>query len=264
VHIPGQQSIPPRARVPAFAVEERHGWVWLWYGEAHRADRSRIPEYPWFDDPRWRGFQLYFHVAAAAQLFVDNLLDLSHVAFTHRHSIGAASAANSEARLEVAVEPTRVIGCRTLRDVDPGPFIASWGDFPGRIDRTSTFTWRAPTNMEVKAEFADSRRKITIMVINPITPETETSSHFWLGWARDFALEDATLDERAKAENTQVILEDVAIIEAQQRRISERPQCEPVAIHSDRAIVAVHGVLRRLFAEQSESAPAAEGRSVAR
>lgn len=252
IHIPGQVSIPPRARVEAFAVAERHGWVWVWMGDAARADAALIPDWPWFDHPAWRGFQLYFHVKGAAQLFVDNLLDLSHVAFTHKNSIGAASAADAEARLEVREESDRVIGCRRLKGVEPGPFIAAWGNFPGRVDRTSTFTWRPPSNMEIRAEFQDSagggapERKITIMVINPITPETETTSHFWIGWARDFKLDDAALTERSKQENTQVILEDVRVIEGQQRVIAARPGLAPVPIAADGALVAVHKIIERL------------------
>jgi vanillate O-demethylase monooxygenase subunit len=252
VHIPGQAAIPPRARVEAFRVLERHGWVWIWLGAAERADPALIPAWPWFAHPDWRGFQLYFHVRAAAQLFVDNLLDLSHVAFTHGNSIGAAAAADADARLEVKAEGEMVTGCRALKGVEPGPFIASWGSFPGRIDRTSSFTWRPPSNMEIRAEFNDaanaerSSRKITIMVINPITPETETTSHFWIGWARDFALDDAALTERSKAENTQVIMEDVRLIEGQQRVLSARPGLAAVPIVADGALVAVHKVLERL------------------
>jgi len=259
VHIPGQASIPPRARVEAFPAVERHGWVWVWIGDPARADAASIPDWPWFDHADWRGFQLYFHVKGAAQLFVDNLLDLSHVAFTHRNSIGAASAADAEARMEVREEEGRVIGCRMLKSVDPGPFIAAWGNFAGRVDRTSTFTWRAPSNMEIRAEFQDAAgervppRKITIMVINPITPETETTSHFWIGWARDFALDDAALTERSKQENTQVILEDVRVIEGQQRVISGRPGLKPVPIVADGALAAVHKALERLAAGGSPS-----------
>jgi len=246
VHIPGQAAIPPRARVEAFPALDRHGWAWLWLGDAARADPTLIPDWPWFEHPDWRGFQLYFHVQAGAQLFVDNLLDLSHVAITHRNSIGAASAADADARLDVKSEGERVTGCRALRGVDPGPFIAAWGKFPGRIDRTSTFTWRPPSNMEIKAEFADPDRKITIMVINPITPETATSSHFWIGWARDFALGDEALTERSKQENTQVIHEDARVIEGQQRVLLSRPGLAPVPINADGAVIAVHKVLERL------------------
>ncbi len=248
IHIPGQAAIPPRARVEAFAVAERHGWAWLWFGAKERADPAQIPHWPWFDHLDWRGFQLYFHVQAAAQLFVDNLLDLSHVAFTHRRSIGASSAAEAAARLDVAVDGDIVRGTRGLRDVEPGPFIADWGKFPGRIDRTSSYTWRPPSNMEIRAEFSDAERKIVIMVINPVTPESATSSHFWIGWARDFALGDAAFTERAKAENTQVIAEDVRIIEGQQRVLSSRPDLTAVPIQADGAVAAVHKVLARLRA----------------
>jgi phenylpropionate dioxygenase-like ring-hydroxylating dioxygenase large terminal subunit len=257
MHIPGQASIPPRARVEAFPALDRHGWVWLWLGEAARADPALIPDWPWFAHPGWRGFQLYFHVNAAAQLFVDNLLDLSHVAITHRNSIGAASAADAEAVLEVKAEDERVSGVRALKGVEPGPFIAAWGKFPGRIDRTSTFTWRPPSNMEIKAEFADaasagrSGHKITIMVINPITPETATTAHFWIGWARDFALDDDALTERSKQENTQVIMEDVRVIEGQQRVLATRPGLAAVPINADAAVIAVHKALERLRAKDS-------------
>jgi phenylpropionate dioxygenase-like ring-hydroxylating dioxygenase large terminal subunit len=222
--------------------------VWIWLGEPARADAALIPDWPWFRHADWRGFQLYFHVHAGAQLFVDNLLDLSHVAFTHKTSIGAASAADADAKLEVHVEGDEVRGRRLLKSVEPGPFIGNWGKFPGRIDRTSSFTWRPPSNMEIRAEFADEARKITIMVINPITPETETTSHFWIGWARDFALGDDELTARAQAENTQVIMEDVRVIEGQQRVLSARPGLAAVPINADGALVAVHKVLERLRA----------------
>jgi len=246
VHIPGQNAIPPRARVEAFPVREAHGWVWVWLGDAARADAALIPDWPWFRHRDWRGFQLYFHVGAAAQLFVDNLLDLSHVAFTHHKSIGAASAADADAKLEVRVDGEEVRGRRLLKGVEPGPFIANWGKFPGRIDRTSSFTWRPPSNMEIRAEFGDGARKITIMVINPITPETATTSHFWIGWARDFALDDDALTERSKEENTQVIREDVRVIEGQQRVLAARPDLTAVPINADGAVIAVHKVLERL------------------
>lgn len=256
VHVPAQSQIPPRLRVRSYPVVDRHGWVWLWLGEAERADPAAIPDFYWFDDAAWNGFQLYFHVKASSQLFVDNLLDLSHVAFTHRNSIGAASAADAEVDLDTMVDGDVVRGRRALKGVEPGPFIAKWGNFAGRIDRTSTYVWRPPSNIEIRAEFADATdasRKITIMVINPITPETATTAHFWIGWARDFMLDDEALTQGAIKDNTQVILEDVEVIEAQQRVMLDNPGIKAVPINADRAVVAVHKVIERLAAEQAAS-----------
>lgn len=55
----------------------------------------------------------------------------------HRHaplSLGAASAADVDAKLEVCVDGDGVRGRRLLNSVEPWSFIASWGSFPGRID----------------------------------------------------------------------------------------------------------------------------------
>jgi phenylpropionate dioxygenase-like ring-hydroxylating dioxygenase large terminal subunit len=249
-HVPGQASVPPRARVRRYAAEDRWGWVWVWIGDAAAADPAAIPHFPWFASDQWNGFHKYFHVEGAAQLFVDNLLDLSHVAFTHQNSIGSRAAADVVPVLDLKVEGDRATGRRRMIDVEPGPFIAKWGNFAGRIERCSTYRWQPPSVIEITAEFSDARNKITIMVINPITPETGRTSHFWLGWARDFMLGDAALTEGAVRDNTQVILEDVRVIEAQQRRIEQFPGVAAVPINADQALVAVHKILDRLFAEQ--------------
>ena len=254
--VPGQGQVPPQACVRSYAVAERDGWVWLWIGDAARADPAAVPSLPYFGVPAWAGFQKYFHVKAACQLFVDNLLDLSHVAFTHAASIGSASAADAPADMEVRSESDGVRGARVLHDVEPGPFIRAWGGFEGMIERNSSYIWRPPSVMEIRSRFSDPERAITVMVINPITPETATTSHFWIGWARDFNLDDAEETARAVEQNTQVILEDVRVIEAQQQRLSKYPDLQAVPIAADKAVLAVHRYLNRLHAAQTADAAA--------
>lgn len=255
IDVPGQDRIPPQACVRPFPVVEKDGWLWVWIGDGTKADTAMVPSFPYFDVAGWSGFQKYFHVQAAAQLFIDNLLDLSHVPFTHAHSIGAASAADAPAEMDIAVESDCVRGTRLVRDVEPGPFIAEWGGFPGRISRHAVYTWRPPSVMEIRSTFSDAERAIAVMIVNPVTPETETSAHFWIGWARDFRLGDAAETARAVDQNTQVILEDVRIIEAQQRRIEGRPSAKPVPIKADRAVIAVQRFVDRLHRRQRNDGP---------
>lgn len=250
VDVPGQDQIPPQACVRPYPVAERDGWIWIWIGDPALADTAAVPSLPYFAAPGWSGFQKYFHVKAAAQLFIDNLLDLSHVPFTHANSIGAASAADAPAEMELMIEADRVCGERLVRNVAPGPFIADWGGFRGRIDRHAVYTWRPPSVMEIRSRFSDATGGITIMIINPVTPETATTSHFWIGWARDFRLGDEAETAKAVEQNTQVILEDVRIIEAQQNRIDSRPDVQPVPIKADKAVMAVQRFIDRLHREQ--------------
>src|SRR5688572_2143212 len=58
VHIPGQRSIPPTARVKSYPAVERYGWVYAWMGDPERADPGAIPDFPRrVDDPEWRSLR---------------------------------------------------------------------------------------------------------------------------------------------------------------------------------------------------------------
>jgi len=46
VEIPGQERIPPQAKVRTFPVVEKHKWIWIWVGDAGLADPSRDSRYP--------------------------------------------------------------------------------------------------------------------------------------------------------------------------------------------------------------------------
>ena len=41
--IPGQDVIPPQAKVRPYPVVDRHSWIWVWMGEASAADETLIP-----------------------------------------------------------------------------------------------------------------------------------------------------------------------------------------------------------------------------
>ena len=53
VEIPGQDSIPPQARVRAYPLVEKYNWVWIWMGEPEKADPALIPNWWWAEHPDW-------------------------------------------------------------------------------------------------------------------------------------------------------------------------------------------------------------------
>ena len=74
-------------------------------GDPARADPAAVPDFHWLDDPNWGTKSAYLHVDANWQLIVDNLLDLTHLAFVHETTtIGNAAIAENA---EVKVERTR-------------------------------------------------------------------------------------------------------------------------------------------------------------
>ena len=59
VEIPGQDRIPPQAKVRTFPIVEKHQWIWIWVGDASLADPCQIPDTHWLDDPEWRSPKFY-------------------------------------------------------------------------------------------------------------------------------------------------------------------------------------------------------------
>ena len=103
VKVPGQDTIPPAARVKTYPVVERYRWLWIWMGDPALADPAGITDFHWLDDPSWGAKGQYLHVKANWQLIVDNLLDLTRLAFVHETTIGnAALVENAKVKVERA------------------------------------------------------------------------------------------------------------------------------------------------------------------
>ena len=251
MHIPGQKSVPPRAAIRSYPIVERAGWIWVWIGDPARADESRLPDLPWFGAQGWQWWHCYYHGKAAAQLYMDNLLDITHTAYLHQKTIGTPEVPDQPPK--VRTEGTRVTVNRLNKNATPAPFVAKWGGFPGKIDAYTDYTWEPPSLIKLRTTRTDGVRTLQYWLTNAVTPETETTAHFWFAWACDQHLDDPGFKEQTyKGIAGGVLLEDFAMIEAQQRTMREwngLPQIVPS--QADAPLVAVHKVLKELFARQA-------------
>ena len=102
VDIPGQDAVPPNARVRSFPIVEKQQCIWIWMGDAERMDESRILDYPFHDQPdKWPHKKEMFQIKANYMMLMDNLMDLTHLAYVHRETIGGSPDAHAAAELEV-------------------------------------------------------------------------------------------------------------------------------------------------------------------
>jgi vanillate O-demethylase monooxygenase subunit len=83
-------------------------------------------------------------------------------------------------------------------------------------------------------------------VIDALTPETETSSHYFWGMARNFDLSDTGFTARFKAQQGRVFQEDVEILEAQQRSMGANPDMKLRAYSIDQGGVRARRIIERL------------------
>ncbi len=264
--IPGQSIIPPRACVRAYPVVERHGQLWIWMGEAEGADPDLVPAPAEDDDfwnwPRGRGM---LPAKCNYTLLLQNLMDLTHLAYVHRSSIGGNPADHEADEVVVEQTPTGVKFLRTMRAVAaPGRYVARFGT-QEPLDRWSEFEYVAPAVIQQNSGWGPTGGgvietrggRFRDKMMHAITPATEDSCYYFFE-AADGAEIPQDVPKTVEL-LLKVIGEDVVMVEGQQQRLAGRDPARLLAIRSDRArMPMVRELERRLKAEQQSQTAAAE------
>ena len=76
-------SIPARAKVDAYPVEERYGLIFVFLGDLPEDQRPPILDIPEWDDDDWQCTRQRFDVKANIQRSFENTLDPAHTEFVH-------------------------------------------------------------------------------------------------------------------------------------------------------------------------------------
>ncbi len=98
----------------------------------------------------------------------------------------------------------------------------------------------------------DRSKGITHTVVDAITPETDTTTHYFWTFPRNYRVDDAELDEFLHVGVQNTFYEDQEMLEGQQRNINADPNALDVDINADGAsIQARNAVLRLLEQEQT-------------
>jgi phenylpropionate dioxygenase-like ring-hydroxylating dioxygenase large terminal subunit len=258
VRIPCQDIIPAKARTAVFPVAEQHGMVWIWMGEPAAADPATIPDFHWMDDAQWTTCTGYHHVRANYQLLNDNLLDLSHESYVHDDTIGNDAVA--EAPVSVTTREGQLHVHRDILDCEAPPFYVKATGFTSRINRWHTTIFRPPSFLLIEngSYPADGTKAQALerRVMNLITPETETSSHYFWGIARAYQLDDAELTTYIRDQIYYTFDQDKRVLEAQQQRLGiEQTGAFPVALRTDAGPIQARRLVQQIMEHETSSAP---------
>lgn len=265
VSVPGQTTLPPGAFVKSYPVVEKWRWVWVWMGDPAKADESMIPNWWHMDHPSWvvapgnGGKPLY--VRCNYELNNDNILDLTHVQFTHANTLGGGSQVG-EFPVKTERDARKVRLTRYLYNVPPTPMFAKYVEAK-TVDRWMIADLEAPAHYILDAGIAPPGRGqpghnrqggVDFRAIITSTPETPRTMHMFYAQVRNFAHDDEKLTEIWVEQFRQVFLEDVAVMEAQQRVFDRRPDAPTIDINSDAPTIAMRRLLAQLIAEERAAA----------
>lgn len=261
VSVPGQSTVPPGASVRSYPAIERFDWVWVWMGDPALADPALLPDWHWLESAEWETVQgnggAPLPVACNYELISDNLFDLTHLSYVHATSIGTDAIVDfpcKTERLERSVRMTRLV-----MDRPAAPFYQWCGRFEGNVDRWLVteidlpgFIVNHAGCVDTGTDMREGRRErgVELKVLNALTPETGTSTHYFYGHARNFGLGDEEVAEKFRTNFTQVFLEDKAILEAQQASMSSDPDAPQIDVNGDAPGIQVRRMLRDLIAAE--------------
>ena len=269
IEIPGQDMIPRTAHVKTYSAVEKHSWIWVWMGDAARADERLIPPAVGLDHPDWTLRSGRLDYEANYVLLNDNLTDFTHLSYVHRDSFGATEAF---ARTRPTVERLDR-GLRIWRWVSDG----LREDAPTVVHRRAegdhwqTYDYLAPGVLLMHTAICPAgaaerfgRGPPDLSQVNPlsenftsqaVTPMTDRTTRYYFSWGPrsgegSAAVADAMLELAHKA-----FSEDKEIIEAQQRVIDLDPGRKEVLTSADVGPTQMRSVIARLIeAERDESA----------
>lgn len=238
VEIPGQLKVPGKACVRAYQVAERNQVLWIWLGQAQPGE---VPEIAAHDNPRYRYKGGVFHYDAPYQLIHDNLLDLSHVGYVHTKTIGGNAKTHMEAPTQVSSqgEHVRVVR-RMMGSTPPATYSAAW-PFQGPIDRWQEIDFHV-SHLNIFTGAVDAgtdslddpqRGGFHMRGFHGITPESETTSHYF--WTMACSTHPDAPDnlETVYQQTAATFEEDRVIIEAQYRNMRQFPSGSMIDIHVD-------------------------------
>lgn len=268
-HLPGEAKPPAWARVRAYPVVERNGWVLVWMGDSAAADPAKSPDYNVrLADPGWFHYKGRINVKCGYRLILDNLLDLSHLAYVHSSTTGNRAMAE---QATIAAEEKGDLVCvtRWMTGIPPAKAFADNAGYAGPIDRWQASEFRPPCYIYVNSGTAPAGKgvgpegRVTeqgawgFVVYHALTPETARTTHqFWA-----VALEQHMVPESARPDFEKQMLnipmEDVAVYEAQQRAIDLDPEARDGDVRprgmiaADKGLFAMRRILQRLHAEEN-------------
>ena len=222
---PGESRIPQLALVRSYPVARKYGMVWIWMGEPALCASTPLPTClePYFTD-EWVHARGYHHVSGYYELLADNLLDLSHADFVHDGILGNEQRGlTGKSTTRTNVEGNTVVMSRWDYSDTPPPFVIPMLGDVDKVDWWRIMKWEPPGPMllDVGACRASTSPESGRRLINPnfLTPETESSTHYFWTVGRSFELADPKWTEHLYTQTRRAFDQDKAVIEGQQRVI---------------------------------------------
>lgn len=266
IEVPSAAKCPRSIGVQRYPLIERGGLVWIWMGDPDQADMTRLHDIAFLASDAWARSKGYFRLEGNYVSLHENLLDLTHLSYIHARSFGTPDYARAPFKTEMKDGYFRI-----RRSVIPTLLPPVWGDPSGlsgvpTAARVATSEFFSPAYHQVTTSFYDDaipeaeRTVCTIKTAHLPTPETRSSTHYFIVHGRDFALGDDSVTETMHRQLFTAFQEDVdalALLEKVLEHTAPEDMYE-ISVASDAPSVAMRRYIKRRAIEEARAARATE------
>jgi phenylpropionate dioxygenase-like ring-hydroxylating dioxygenase large terminal subunit len=244
VEIPANQpgmTIPKRAQVTTYPVEERYGFVWLWLGE-QAADRTLIPDLPQFADSQWYHCRDEFRWNANYTRVIENNVDVSHPPFLHRR-LGQRKDQNAQIE-KLIVEPIGEWGASVTLNAKMKKLNGIWQTLvarQGEMGSTRRHAFYLPNFTTLELNFGRFQFAF-LMAHVPVASNITITKSLIL---RNF-LKFSWLDRSVNQFGQKLLREDEQVVRSQEPQTIEADCSRELLVASDAMILAY----RKLYKKQ--------------
>ena len=265
VEAPGILIVPEKARVKTYPVAVKNNWVFVWMGDPALADEALLPDNFSNAHPDWQNKPGYMHYDTPYLLICDNLLDFSHLSFVHASTLGgspmiAQAVPVIEKTLDTHGLQNGIRVTRRVPNVPAPPFYQRFRKFDEMLDRWFIYDFVLPGTLLMQSGGRpvsdapdDLRRAVQLHSCQTLTPESETSTHYFFQQSHYLRKEGGGgLDEASAASVTDSIFnsligafnEDRDMIRAQHAVIQLNPDAPMLPLAMDSALLQFRRLLQ--------------------
>lgn len=255
VHNP-HGEVPRQAQVRPYTAVEKHGLIWIWMGDATQAKEHLIPDFAYVAnaDPV-TVIAEYMLTRTNYQIYNDNILDLSHTDYLHPTSLGSGAITTS--RAEVTQQGDKMTVRWWCPNVEAPVAYAAYIANPGHaVDFCIQIDWHATGNMELvtTVTMAGQPQEAGIQSRNAhfLTPETQTSTHYFYFSTRNYNLNAEATQRRRDLIKSAFEGEDRPMVEAVQSRMgtTDLMSLKPILLSTDVAAIRARRIITTLVARE--------------
>lgn len=255
-HVPALNSAPKAFRLDAYPLVEDGPMVWIWMGDKANPDYSRMIYQDWCSEPgKWTYFTGYSYMKANYLGLHENLMDLSHFPFLHgKWNLARPEHAAAPSKIEEEGDVIRQY--EDHEDIDLSPTYIEATGLKRPITRGNVHLVQSPAvhqGMQVTTDGSEPQQRHIWHIIHIMTPESQTTTHYFWAIARDKALDNEKITEEMAMVAEEAFLEDKIALEDIEELIARdrhRPGFSERIMRSDEGGIRVLRMFARIAARE--------------